>query len=99
MPYCTLTKEISYLLEVPFSKATQIRKAIKKSLTEALRRGERIEVEGFGVFKIRTRPSTRASVVRFYGRKVMLRETIVLPPKRYVHFVPSKILLAMLNGE
>ena len=56
-------------------------------MRESMRRGERIELRGFGVFEIRPR---RTGV----GRNPKTGEEVPIPPGRTVRFKPGKYMLA-----
>ena len=95
-------RDLSDLLDLPKlgrkGKAYKIVQAIQAALTNGLRRGEDIKIDGFGTFKWRTKPPTRSACVYFYhvnGKGTTIIKDI--PAKRYVHFEPSKVLLRMLN--
>ena len=54
-----------------------------KQLADAISRGERIEIRGFGSFDIRHRPPRIA-------RNPKTNETVDLPAKVAIHFKPGK---------
>ena len=60
-------------------------KAILDALSEALARGDRIEVRGFGSFALNYRPSRQ-------GRNPKTGETVLVPAKKVPHFTPGKEL-------
>jgi len=60
-------------------------KAILDGMTEALARGGRIEIRGFGSFALNYRPPRQ-------GRNPMTGETVPVPAKRVPHFTPGKEL-------
>jgi len=60
-------------------------KAIHDGMTEALARGGRIEIRGFGSFALNYRPPRQ-------GRNPMTGETVPVPAKRVPHFTPGKEL-------
>lgn len=101
----TLARGVADVLELPYEgrsgKAYEAVKAIFTSMIGSLRRGEAIEVAGFGVFKLRTRPA-RGNLAYFYPylkKKGLHKEIITLPPKVYVHFQPSKAFLRLINDQ
>ncbi|MEN2986059.1 MAG: HU family DNA-binding protein [Thermodesulfovibrionaceae bacterium] len=59
-------------------------------MKEALKKGEKIEIRGFGNFKIRQRPERNA-------RNPKTGENIKVPPQKVIHFKMSKLLLKALN--
>ncbi|MFW6123696.1 MAG: HU family DNA-binding protein [Acidobacteriota bacterium] len=60
------------------------------TLKEAIKRGEEIELRGFGSFRIRNR-SPRS------GRNPRTGERVKVPAKRVIYFKPSKILKESIN--
>ena len=64
--------------------------AVFRSIIEALRRGERIEIRGFGSFRIRTHNSRT-------GRNPKTGARVVVPARRVPHFKPGKELRQMMN--
>jgi DNA-binding protein HU-beta len=57
------------------------------SLKEALRRGERIELRGFGVFVVKPRKSG-------VGRNPRTGEEVAIPPGKTIRFKPGKEIRA-----
>ena len=72
-------KDIAKILEIIFFE-----------ITEALNRGENIEIRGFGTYKIVSRKARR-------GRNPKNSETIQIPAKKAVKWKMSKILFNRLN--
>ena len=60
-------------------------KAILDAINEALVRGHRIEIRGFGSFSINRRPPR-------LGRNPRSGESVAIPEKRVPHFKPGKAL-------
>jgi integration host factor subunit beta len=60
-------------------------KAILDAMNEALVRGHRIEIRGFGSFSINRRPPRM-------GRNPRSGESVAIPEKRVPHFKPGKAL-------
>jgi integration host factor subunit beta len=60
-------------------------KAILDAMNEALVRGHRIEIRGFGSFSINRRPPR-------LGRNPRSGESVDIPEKRVPHFKPGKAL-------
>lgn len=90
------------------SKAVKIVNAMIKSITEALRRGEEVQVLGLGTFKIVTRGQIKRSVNFISGGhpkkqqnafKDIPRVVIHQNPKKVVIFVPHDSLLEFINQE
>ena len=60
-------------------------KTMLDAMTEALGRGHRIEIRGFGSFSINRRPPR-------LGRNPRSGESVQIPEKRVPHFKPGKAL-------
>lgn len=60
-------------------------KAILDAMNDALVRGHRIEIRGFGSFSISRRPPR-------LGRNPRSGESVAIPEKRVPHFKPGKAL-------
>lgn len=60
-------------------------KALLEAMSEALARGHRIELRGFGSFTISHRPPRM-------GRNPRSGEQVAIPEKRVPHFKPGKAL-------
>ena len=67
-------------------------KLIFSLLTEAMKKGERIEVRGFGSFAIR-------DYGNYTGRNPKTGEIIEVKPKRLPHFKVAKALMKRINGR
>lgn len=91
-----LANEIRYLLDMPIgrryweSKPYIIVNAVIKAITEALLRGEKVQVMGFGTFRVKTHPPRRHYTNYFFYDKGRYTEILTLPPKKYVHFSPTR---------
>lgn len=100
-----LATEISYVLNMPVryrhGKASTIVRAVLDSVANALHRGERVKIPGFGVFFIRERRATRRRCYYFYGRKQkgLYTKIELLPAKKRVVFKPSKVLIKLINEK
>lgn len=60
------------------------------TLKEAIKKGEEIELRGFGSFRIRKRGSRS-------GRNPRTGEPVKVPSKKVIYFKPSKILKQSIN--
>ncbi len=65
-------------------------KNILEQMAQALERGERIEIRGFGSFSLHYRPSRK-------GRNPKTGKPVFLPEKRVPHFKPGKELRDRVN--
>ncbi len=72
---------------VPKMKAEQAVDALFHSMKEALARGERIELRGFGVFVVKPRK-------RGVGRNPRTGEEVAIPTGKTIRFKPGKELQA-----
>jgi DNA-binding protein HU-beta len=70
---------------VPKMKAEQAVDALFHSMKEALTRGERIELRGFGVFVVKPRK-------RGVGRNPRTGEEVAIPSGKTIRFKPGKDL-------
>ena len=76
---------------VPKMKAEQAVDALFHSMKEALARGERIELRGFGVFVVKPRK-------RGVGRNPRTGEEVAIPSGKTIRFKPGKELQAHDGG-
>jgi DNA-binding protein HU-beta len=77
---------------IPKLKAEQAVDALFHSMKEALARGDRIELRGFGVFIVKPRK-------RGVGRNPRTGEEVAIPSGKTIRFKPGKELQAHENGE
>ena len=88
----------SELIDAVAEQATQISKkdaavvvdTIFESMAEALRRGERIEIRGFGSFQIKIRPAHE-------GRNPVTGKPMPVPARRRPYFKAGKELRELVN--
>jgi integration host factor subunit beta len=78
-------------------KITQVQSSIiveaaLKSVVNALRNGEEVEIRGFGSFRFRNRAPRK-------GRNPKTGEKVDVPPKKIPYFKMGKELKALLNGS
>ena len=66
--------------------------AVFSSIIEALQRGDKIELRGFGSFRVRNRDSRT-------GRNPKTGAGVVVPAKRVPHFKPGKELRELINRQ
>ncbi len=71
--------------EITKVRAVDAVEAIFQSMKEALQRGERIELRGFGVFVVRPRK-------RGMGRNPRTGREVRIPPGKTIRFKPGKNL-------
>ena len=68
----------------------KILKIIFSEITETLRKGENIEIRGFGIFKTATRKAR-------IGRNPKNSESVQIPEKKTIKWKMSKIFFKRLN--
>ncbi len=64
--------------------------AVLRAVQDALSRGERVAIAGFGVFEVTQRAARK-------GRNPRTGETIDIPPTKAVRFRPGKTLREAVN--
>ena len=84
-----LSKNFPNFLKKDLEKFTNI---ILKEIKETIKRGERVELRGFGVF------STNIQRARI-SRNPKTGEKVNTPEKKTIHFKMSKDLFKKLNNE
>ena len=67
-------------------------KAILDAMSDALVRGHRIEIRGFGSFSVTHRPPRE-------GRNPRSGESVSIPEKRVPHFKPGKALREAVDAK
>lgn len=77
---------------VPRREVESIVNAVFDAMNESLRRGERIEIRGFGSFGVKTRPARQ-------GRNPKTGEQVAVPLRRTPFFTVGKELKERLNPE
>jgi len=76
---------------IPKLKAEQAVDALFNSMKEALARGDRIELRGFGVFVVKPRK-------RGIGRNPRTGQEVAIPSGKTIRFKPGKELQAQEEG-
>ena len=84
-----LSKNYPYIFKKDLEKFTNI---VLKEIKISLKRGERVELRGFGVF------STKIQKARI-SRNPKTNKKIDTPEKKTIHFKMSKDLFKILNDE
>jgi integration host factor subunit beta len=72
--------------------AEQAVKTILDALSQALSRGHRVEIRGFGSFSVNRRPPR-------LGRNPRSGESVAIPEKRVPHFKPGKGLRESVDNS
>jgi integration host factor subunit beta len=85
-----LIEEVLRVTELPRKESESIVETIFESIIEALQKGEKIEIRGFGSFRTRQR---RGRV----GRNPKTGAKVEVPAKKIPFFKPSKELKDFVN--
>ena len=91
MTKADLVEEVAKAVEVPKKDAERIVKTVFDSVTQALHRGEKIELRGFGSFRLRERKAR-------IGRNPKTGETVEVPSKKVPYFKAGKELKELINS-
>jgi integration host factor subunit beta len=85
-----LIEEVLRVSELPRKESETIVETIFESIIEALQKGDKIEIRGFGSFRTRQR---RGRI----GRNPKTGAKVDVPPKKIPFFKPSKELKDFVN--
>src|SRR5512140_2344150 len=86
-----LVDEVARAAALTRKQAEAVVEAVFQGIIVSLQEGQKIELRGFGSFKIRQRGARLARNPKKTGVKVMV------PPKRVPYFKPGKRLKELLN--
>ena len=86
-----LIEEVLKVTELPRMESETIVETIFDSIIEAIQKGEKIEIRGFGSFRTRQRKGR-------VGRNPKTGEKVEVPAKRIPFFKPSKELKDFVNS-
>ena len=92
MTKAELVEEVSRVSDLTKKHSEVIVDTVFKSIIDALHRGEKIELRGFGSFRLRQRESRK-------GRNPKTGDKVDVPPKRVPYFKPGKELKDLINKE
>jgi integration host factor subunit beta len=92
MTKAELVEEVAKASELTKKDAERLVEIVFQSLIETLNRGEKIELRGFGSFRLRERNSRR-------GRNPKTGSSVDIPAKRVAYFKPGKELREIINEE
>lgn len=90
MTKAELVEEVAQSAQLTKKDAEIIVNTVFRSIVDSLRAGERIELRGFGSFRIRNRGART-------GRNPKTGERVEVPAKRIPYFKPGKELKELLN--
>ena len=78
--------------DISFKDAAVVVNTVFDAMKDAILRGERIEIRGFGSFTVRSYKS-------YVGRNPKTKEKITVKPKKLPYFKPSREIKRILNEE
>ena len=92
MTKAELVEEVSRVSELTKKHSEVIVDTVFKSIIDALHRGEKIELRGFGSFRLRRREPRK-------GRNPKTGDKVDVPPKKVPYFKPGKELKELINRD
>lgn len=90
MTKAELVDEVSRASDLTKKHSEVIVDTVFETIKQALHRGEKIELRGFGSFRLRRRDPRR-------GRNPKTGDRVEVPPKRVPYFKPGKELKDLIN--
>ena len=90
MTKADLVDAVSRVTELNRKDSEIVVESLFESIVKALKSGDKLEVRGFGSFRIRERRSRQ-------GRNPKTGEKVNVPEKRVPYFKPSKDLKDLIN--
>ena len=90
MTKAELVDEVAHVVGLTKKQAETIVNIVFDSIVESLRSGEKIELRGFGSFRLRSRKSRT-------GRNPKTGEKVEVPSKKIPYFKPGKELKELIN--
>ena len=87
-----LVERVAEKLDVTKKEAEAIVNVVFGSIVDAIKREEKVELRGFGCFKVKTKRARK-------GRNPRTGEEIDIPPKRVPYFKPGKDMKEVVNRE
>ena len=90
MTKAALVEEVSRVADLTKKHSEVIVDTVFQSIITALRRGEKIELRGFGSFRLRKREPRR-------GRNPKTGDRVDVPSKKVPYFKPGKELKELIN--
>ena len=87
-----LIEEVADVAGLTKKRAEIIVDTVFGGIVEALHRGEKVELRGFGSFRLRRREPHR-------GRNPRTGDRVDVPSKRIAYFTPSKELKELINRD
>jgi len=90
MTKAELVDEVARVVQLTKKQAETIVNIVFDSIVESLRTGQKIELRGFGSFRLRSRKSRT-------GRNPKTGEKVEVPSKKIPYFKPGKELKELIN--
>ncbi|MEW5979872.1 MAG: integration host factor subunit beta [Acidobacteriota bacterium] len=91
MTKADLVDEVAKVTELSRKDSEVIVETLFDSIIKALKSGDKLEVRGFGSFRIRERKARQ-------GRNPKTGEKVAVPEKKVPYFKPSKELKDLINA-
>jgi len=91
MTKAELVEEVSKVSDLTKKHSELIVDSVFQSIVDALHRGEKIELRGFGSFRLRQREPRK-------GRNPKTGDKVDVPPKKVPYFKPGKELKDLINN-
>ena len=92
MTKAELVEDVARAAELTKKDAERLVEIVFESIIETLNSGEKIELRGFGSFRVRERGARR-------GRNPKTGDPVDIPAKRVPYFKPGKELKELINEE
>ncbi len=92
MTKADLVEDVAKAAELTKKDAERLVEIVFESIIETLNNGEKIELRGFGSFRVRERGARR-------GRNPKTGDPVNIPAKRVPYFKPGKELKELINEE
>ena len=92
MTKAELVEDVARAAELTKKDAERLVEIVFESIIETLNHGEKIELRGFGSFRVRERGARR-------GRNPKTGAPVDIPAKRVPYFKPGKELKELINEE
>jgi integration host factor subunit beta len=92
MTKAELVEEVSRVSDLTKKHSELIVETVFRSIIEALQRGEKIELRGFGSFRLRQREPRK-------GRNPKTGDKVDVPPKKVPYFKPGQEHNELINQD
>ncbi len=90
MTKAALVEEVSRTTRLARREAEKVVDTVFAAIVESLKDGQKVELRGFGSFRLRRRRSRR-------GRNPRTGAAVEVPPKTVPYFKPGKELRSLIN--